>query len=318
MSTSNDTMQTTLGLRLMVIVSTDPSDLFFANQIAGRFRSVGIVLEHQRDTPDMRPRWQKVLSLLNQPGELINRTRKYFSRSWKDYVERRLYKELPVGFGEEGKRLQSTVECPVLRIDGTGKLNSDESVAWIRAHSPDLIVVCGAALLHQPILSLARFGVLNLHGGLSQFYRGLFTTDWAIYNREPEYVGATVHFVSEGIDDGGIVFQGRPLLDVTDHPNRCYEKVVRLGVEMMSSAITAVAGNELHEPTVPPKGHLYRHRDFTAAVKRRLWRRWRRTMIEYDRERESRDRAVNASLIHPFELEEVPWSTRTNTMTTEA
>ena len=300
------TMPTALGLRLLVIVSTDPSDLFFANQISRRFKLVGIVLEHQRDAPDMRPRWQKALSLLGQPGELIDRARAWFSRVWKDKVESRLYQELPVDFGKDGKRLDGTVDCPVLRIEGTGKLNGHESVDWIRTRAPDLIVVCGAALLREPVLELSRLGVLNLHGGLSQFYRGLFTTDWAIHNREPEYVGATVHFVSEGIDDGRVVFQGRPFLGVDDHPNRCYEKVVRLGVDMMSAAISAIDRGELHAPQVPSKGRLYCQRDFTAAVKRRLWRRWCRTMVEYDRQRESRDRAVNASLIHPFESDAAP------------
>ena len=207
----------------------------------------------------------------------------------------------------------------MLRIEGTGKLNNSESVDWIRACAPDLIVVCGAALLRKPILDLSRLGVLNLHGGLSQFYRGLFTTDWAIHNREPEYVGATVHFVSEGIDDGGVVFQGRPFLGIDDHPNRCYEKVVRLGVDMMSAAISAIDSGELHAPQAPSKGRLYRQRDFTAPIKRRLWRHWRQSMVEYDRQRESRNHAVNASLIHPFEPEGTPpGSSNPKTITTEA
>ncbi len=310
-------MPTALGLRLLVIVSTDPSDLFFANQISRRFKLVGIVLEHQRDAPDMRPLWQKVLSLLDQPGELVDRARARFSRVWKVNVESRLYKELLVEFGEDGERLDGTVDCPVLRIEGTGKLNGHESVDWIRALNPDLIVVCGASLLRKPILGLPHFGVLNLHGGLSQFYRGLFTTDWAIHNREPEYVGATVHFVSEGIDDGEVVFQGRPFLGVDDHPNRCYEKVVRLGIDMMSAAITAIDRGELHAPQVPSKGHLYYQRDFTAAVKRWLWWRWRRTMVEYDRQREPRNRIVNASLIHPFDPEGTLGSSSPETMTGE-
>jgi len=172
--------------------------------------------------------------------------------------------------------------------------------------------------LRDPILGLPRLGVLNLHGGLSQFYRGLFTTDWAVHNREPEYVGATVHFVSKGIDDGGVVFQGRPYLGVEDHPNRCYEKVVRLGVDMMSAAILAIDHGKLHAPQAPSKGRLYRERDFTATVKRRLWRRWHRSMIEYVRQRESRDLAVNASLIHPFEEERVPEPSNPRTTTKEA
>lgn len=301
MTASGTKMPVALGLHLLVIVSTDPSDLFFANQISRRFQLAGIVLEHQRDPPDLRPRWQKALSLLDQPGELFDRASTWLSRIWEKSVEKRLYQELPVDFEEDGKRLDAAVDCPVLRIEGIGKLNNRDNVDWMRTLAPDLIVVCGAALLREPILDLPRYGVLNLHGGLSQFYRGLFTTDWAVHNGEPEYVGATVHFVSEGIDDGGVVFQGRPYLDVDDHPNRCYSKVVRLGIDMMSAAIVAIDRGELHAPQVPAKGRLYRQRDFTVAVKRRLWRRWHRTMAEYDRQRESRDHEVNVSLIHPFE-----------------
>jgi methionyl-tRNA formyltransferase len=316
--TENDaTMPTVLGLRLLVIVSTDPSDLFFANQLSRRFKLAGIVLEHQRDVPDRRPRWKKVLSLLDQPGELFDRVRGLFSRIWKRNIESRLYQELPADFGEDGKRLNSEVDCPVLRIEGTGKLNGRESVDWIRALDPELIVVCGAALLHEPILELSRLGALNLHGGLSQFYRGLFTTDWAIHNQEPEYVGATVHFIAQGIDDGGIVFQGRPFLGVDDHPNRCYEKVVRLGVDMMSAAISAIDRGELHVPQVPSKGRLYCQRNFTMAVKRRLWRHWRRSMFEYDQQRELRDKAVNASMIHPFDPESASGSSSPKTITME-
>jgi len=295
------------GIKLLVIVSTDPSDLFFANQLFRRFRLAGIVLEHQRDTPDTRPRWQKALSLLNRPGELFERAQAWLSRLWHDRVDRRFYQELPVDFGVDGTRLDDAVDCPVLRIEGTGRLNRSETVDWIRERAPDLIVVCGAALLREPILVLPRLGVLNLHGGLSQFYRGLFTTDWAIHNRQPEYVGATVHFVSEGIDDGGIVYQGRPDLGINDHPNRCYEKVVRLGVDMMSTAIITIAAGEPDaEQPLATKGRLYRQRDFSSSVKRRLWRHWRRTMVEYDQQREIRDPAVNARLIHPYNAEAAP------------
>lgn len=290
-----------LALRLLVIVSTDASDIFFANQMLKRFPLAGIVLEHQRDPSDPRPRWQKAISLLPKPGELVNRTSAWLGRVWRSHVEEHLYQEVPLDFGRCGQHLDDTADCPILRIQGTGKLNEEYTAEWIRMRSPDLIVVCGASVLQSPILSIPSYGLLNLHGGLSQFYRGLFTTDWAIYNGEPEYVGATIHFVSAGIDDGAVVFQGRPFLGRDDHPNRCYEKVVRLGVEMMSAAVSAIDRGALHEPTIPPPGHLYRSRDFKPAVKRRLWRRWRRSMEEYDRDRRSRDSLVEASLIHPFE-----------------
>jgi methionyl-tRNA formyltransferase len=113
-------------------------------------------------------------------------------------------------------------------------------------------------------------------------------------------VGATVHFISTGIDDGKVVYQGRPALTEDDHPNKAYEKVVRLGVEMMTAAIRSLEADELHPPVAAPRGQLYRERDFTHRVKRRLWRRWRRVMLTYENDREHLDAAMEAHLLNPF------------------
>jgi methionyl-tRNA formyltransferase len=287
-------------IRIVVVVSTDPSDLYFANQMARRFRLVGILLEHQREAPDSRPRWKKAAASLRQPREFFTRSAQLCGRQWHRWTSRRFLDEQPADFGDDGRRLDSSVDAPVLRVEGKGRLNDPENVAWIRERSPDLIVVCGASILKEPILEIPTLGSLNLHGGLSQFYRGLFTTDWAIHNGEPEKIGATVHFISTGIDDGKVVYQGRPALTEDDHPNKAYEKVVRLGVEMMTAAIRSLEADELHPPVAAPRGQLYRERDFTHRVKRRLWRRWRRVMLTYENDREHLDAAMEAHLLNPF------------------
>ena len=287
-------------LRIVVIVSTDPSDLYFANQLAQRFELAGILLEHQRDPPDRRPRWRKLVGLLCRPRELSGRLAEFIASRWHRRVSRRVLDVESADFGEEGRRLDPVISVPVKRIEGRGRLNDPECVSWLEERRPDLVAVCGASLLKPAMLDVPLRGVLNLHGGLAQFYRGLFTTDWAILEGEPEKVGATVHFVSSGIDDGGVVFQGRPRLEAADHPNRAYEKVVRLGVEMMSAAIRVIGQGELHACPEPAKGRLYRERDFTYRTQRRLWRQWRRIMATYEADREQRDAPIDASLINSF------------------
>lgn len=287
-------------LRIVVIVSTDPSDLYFANQLARGFDLAGILVEHQRDPPDRRPRWRKVVGLLGRPRELSTRLAEFVASRWHRWVSRRLLDVQSAEFGEDGEHLDPALDVPIKRIEGRGRLNDPECIAWLRERGPDLMAVCGASLLKPEMLAVPSRGVLNLHGGLAQFYRGLFTTDWAILEGEPEKVGATVHFVSPGIDDGGVVFQGRPRLEREDHPNRAYEKVVRLGVEMMSEAICVIDKGELHACPEPPKGRLCRERDFTYGIHRRLWRHWQGVMATYDAERERRDIPIDAALINPF------------------
>lgn len=287
---------------IVVVVSTDPSDLFFANRMARRFPLAGIVLEHQREPADPRSRWKKAVSLLHRPGALFQRLREMVGIRWHRLLSRYSAPEQPADFGVDGWRLDPEIAVPVLTVHGKGRLNGCECVEWIRARGPDLIVVCGASILREAVLAIPARGVLNLHGGLSQHYRGLFTTDWAIYNNEPEKVGATVHFVSPGIDDGQVIYQGRPRLEADDHPNRAYEKVVKLGIEMMDAAIRAIDAGTLHIPRQPAKGTLYLDRHFTRGVKRGLWRRWRRIMQAYVANRDDRDAAVDTGLLNPFDI----------------
>ena len=42
--------------------------------------------------------------------------------------------------------------------------------------------------------------------GLSPFYRGSSCNFWAVYDENPEFVGATIHLLSKGLDSGPILY----------------------------------------------------------------------------------------------------------------
>ena len=52
--------------------------------------------------------------------------------------------------------------------------------------------------------------ILNIHLGLSPFYRGQATNYWAFVNNEIQFIGATFHKIDGGIDTGPIIHQIRP------------------------------------------------------------------------------------------------------------
>lgn len=58
--------------------------------------------------------------------------------------------------------------------------------------------------------ALVARGAINIHMGLSPYYRGTACNFWALYDRRPGYVGATVHLLSRGLDNGPILFHVRP------------------------------------------------------------------------------------------------------------
>ncbi len=289
------------SLRVLIIVSPDASDQFFANRLAQRLNVVGVVVESQQSPRDRTPRWKKALRLLVRPRELYERATDLIARQWRRRFARHARPEYAPDFGELGERLHVPEKLPVLRTSGRNRINEPEYVDWIRERRPDVIAVCGASILREGILSVPPRGVLNLHGGLSQRYRGLFTTDWAIYNREPEWVGCTVHYVAPGIDDGDIVYQGRPELTSDDHPNSAYAKVVRLGVDMMERAIRDIEAGTGRRTRLTESGALYLHRDFTPQAKAATWRRCRAAMADYLAHRLDRDAAVRRAMINEFE-----------------
>ncbi|KXJ45179.1 MULTISPECIES: formyl transferase [Marinobacter] len=289
------------NFRLVILCSEDRSDLFFANKLAERFDPVGIFVESQRADPSAEPALQKYLRLAKAPHQI---PWKIFNRiAEQTWRKNALYNrsEYKTDFGEAGRRILEADKQNVIYTTGASRINAPEYIEVLREMRPDLVVVCGASILRDEFLSVPRFGVLNLHGGLSQRYRGLFTTEWAVYNAEPEYVGGTVHFVTSGIDDGQIVYQGRPLIEANDTPNTLYEKVVHLGVEMMGAAIVDIRDDRLAAVELQQPGALYTNSMFTPHVLKETWRQYERGVIrDYCENKHKLDLPVIRGLINEF------------------
>jgi len=87
----------------------------------------------------------------------------------------------------------------------TESVNNAYSMEWIKSLQPDLFFIYGTGIVKNKVLSLASEKALNLHTGISPFYRGSDTYFWALYNRDPLMVGSTVHECTRDVD-GGVIF----------------------------------------------------------------------------------------------------------------
>lgn len=277
-------------LRTVVLASPDRSDIYFANQMRKSLNVVGVVIERQYASGRSPERLKKVTKLLGQPTKLLPRIRDTLTMA--SYF-RRTERIDAVAFGRDLHSIPETENCKVIHTVGARSINQPRYVEIIRALQPDVITICGSSILKEPILSIPPRGVLNLHGGLSQFYRGVWTTLWAVYNREPEYVGCTVHYVTPGIDDGDIVYQGRPRIEVDDNEESLYTKVVKLGTSLMIQAIQDMEMEGGHRYPLRSKGKLYLEKMVTPQVIRTVRTRIAEGVFsDYLRKKEERDRGV--------------------------
>ena len=71
----------------------------------------------------------------------------------------------------------------------------------------DLYIVFGSSYIKGKLADfLIKKKAINIHMGVSPYYRGTDCNFWAIYDGNPHLVGATVHLLSKGLDNGPILF----------------------------------------------------------------------------------------------------------------
>lgn len=86
-------------------------------------------------------------------------------------------------------------------------VNLPEFDGILEERKPDLIVVVAfGQILKSAVLSVSRWGVVNIHASLLPLYRGPAPIQWAILNDDPR-TGLTLMRMDQGLDTGPILFQ---------------------------------------------------------------------------------------------------------------
>lgn len=144
------------------------------------------------------------------PGQVPD----FFKRSvvMQSYFARVLAAERKI-FGPPRFTPASAVLLPIKM----GDLNMLEMETFAPALESDLFVVFGASYIKGPLCEfLVSRRAYNIHMGLSPYYRGSSTNFWALYDNRPDYVGATIHLLTEGLDSGPMLFHALPKPEAID------------------------------------------------------------------------------------------------------
>lgn len=151
--------------------------------------------------------------------------------------------------------------------------NHPESIALLRQLAPDVIVTYGTAIIRRDVISIPPRGIVNLHTGLSPWYRGADTIFWALHEEEPQHVGITVHLVSERVDGGAVLCTARPELSPDDDEDSLFAKGVIVGAPLLVSAVRDLASGDVRAiPQDLSLGREFRFVDRTISSERRVAR----------------------------------------------
>lgn len=149
-----------------------------------------------------------------------------------------------------------------------GDISSVSVIESLRDLDVDLVLVFGTSILRPSVINAFGSKLVNLHLGLSPYYRGVATNFWPLYDRKPEFVGATFHRLSNIIDGGEILLQIRPQIELLDD---CYTLgmrvilAIKLNIGSIIDSLLELGTNELPQQNLS-RGKEFSRNDFNAEA----------------------------------------------------
>ncbi|MGG9960071.1 formyl transferase [Ferruginibacter sp. SUN106] len=86
-------------------------------------------------------------------------------------------------------------------------VNDDACKQLMEQLQPDIVIVNGTRIISKKILQCTNATFINMHVGITPWYRGSHGGYWALYNNDIENFGTTIHLVDTGVDTGGVLQQ---------------------------------------------------------------------------------------------------------------
>lgn len=134
----------------------------------------------------------------------------------------------------------------------------------------EVVLLFGTAILKAPWLDAFPNRIVNLHLGLSPFYRGSATLFWPFAQGELECVGTTIHVAAAQVDAGPILARIKPSLRVGDSYYTITNRLIHESIGRMPEIVQGfLRGTIQPVPQVPTSGRVWRRADFDEAALQR-------------------------------------------------
>lgn len=215
-------------LRVLVITEDDPLyvvrffEVFFAELPRERIEIVGVTVSRAFHEP------------ISRTARRIHRFYGTFDflRLLPRYVAARLF----------GTSIASLAERHGCRLIPADSVNGDAYLATVRSLAPDVIVsVAAPEIFRRPLLSIPRYGCINIHSGRLPKYRGMMPTFWQLRNGE-SHVTVTIHEMVEKLDAGDIVATLEFPVSANDSLHRVITGTKREGARLMIRVLSSIDG----------------------------------------------------------------------------
>jgi methionyl-tRNA formyltransferase len=125
------------------------------------------------------------------------------------------------------------------------RVREPEFIEILRKRGPEAVIVAAyGQILPKEILTLPKFGCINIHASLLPAYRGAAPINWATIRGERE-TGITIMLMDEGMDTGAILMQENIPIGPEDTAGALTTKLSSLGAKLIIRALPLLASGKL-------------------------------------------------------------------------
>lgn len=240
-------------LKIVILTRDFPGSAYLVNGVNKRKNVSAIVLEEDVQSQSASGRRNIIKKIVRNPKYNIQSSIiKILSRI--DFNEKRLYENM-LYKGEKGSFDRS---IPLYRVED---INSFESLRILKKLKPDLLIVSGTRIIKKPVIDIPSIAIINIHMGIVPDYRGVWGEFFALYNKDFDNIGYTIHCVNERLDAGDIILQERIKLEPRDNHITLRIKNYKRGVDGFIKVIEQFEQGEVSSVPQKERGRLYTSKD---------------------------------------------------------
>lgn len=120
------------------------------------------------------------------------------------------------------------------------RARDEEFIELLKEINPDVMVVIAfGQILPKSILTIAKYGCVNIHASLLPKYRGAAPIQWAIIDGE-EKTGVTTMQMNEGIDTGDILETTEIVIDKKETGGSLFDKLSEAGAKLIVQTLANI------------------------------------------------------------------------------
>src|SRR5699024_5311669 len=119
-------------------------------------------------------------------------------------------------------------------------LRTDDAAEMLRSFAPDLVVVVAYGRILPPeVLSVPRYGCINLHVSLLPKYRGAAPVQWAVLNGDTE-TGVSIQQMDAGLDTGDVLVCEKVAIGPEETSGDVFDHVTAAGARVPCETLARI------------------------------------------------------------------------------